>query len=484
MAAPRKTAKKAAPKKRSEKAKVLETGYLLVNDLKGYYQNPRIGNVDAIAESLEENGQYKPIVVNKGTKTGRPMEVLAGNHTWLGARRLGWTDIYVSMVDVDEARAAKIVAIDNKSADLGSYDEKLLAELIQGLPDLVGTGFDEDELKAMLSDVDEAFTDATSTMGRLEQIEAEELEEEAAERAAKTFDGAPLGDEPDPKVEEVLSRTEAKKAGGDSRSLLDAEEELKGAFDLKEEIPDDTVGYWEIPKLRLDMLVKMSDLPDNLDSWAGSATKDWPDKETWWLYNWGVDSTSGMHDISKVIVSFYTYDEYFDNWFWYPSKFVTKVLNSGIKMILTPNYSMFPGQAQTLNLWALYRARWLARYFQEAGLKIIPDINWPMSDVEFLEDYILATLPKKLPLIAMQMQTFNPKDWDEKDLEHSEEDQIKHVQRIFDVLEPQGLLLYAGKPGHEWFLKNIDPKCPVRVLDTRNSKLTEKAKGRERKKTI
>ncbi|WP_233717036.1 hypothetical protein [Mycolicibacterium vinylchloridicum] len=48
--------------------------------------------MDAIAESLSQSyGQYRTIVVNKGTLTGRPNEVLAGDHTLMAASqaRLG-----------------------------------------------------------------------------------------------------------------------------------------------------------------------------------------------------------------------------------------------------------------------------------------------------------------------------------------------------------------------------------------------------------
>jgi ParB-like nuclease domain len=45
-------------------------------DLRPYPGNPRRGDLEAIKDSLERNGQYRPIVVNR-----RTMEVLAGNHT-------------------------------------------------------------------------------------------------------------------------------------------------------------------------------------------------------------------------------------------------------------------------------------------------------------------------------------------------------------------------------------------------------------------
>ena len=116
-----------------------------VDELAGYHRNPRRGDVDAIARSLEVNGQYRPIVVNIGTHTGRPLEVLAGNHTLAGARQLGWPTIQATTVDVDDLAAARIVAADNRTADLGGYDDTILAELLQQLADddmgLDGTGY-------------------------------------------------------------------------------------------------------------------------------------------------------------------------------------------------------------------------------------------------------------------------------------------------------------------------------------------------------
>lgn len=121
-----------------------------VGDLRTFHMNPRQGNVKAIAESLTINGQYRAICVNRGTYTGRPNEVLAGNHTLIAARDLGWEAVDVTYVDVDNDQAARIVAVDNRSADLGEYDTRLLAELLTELPDLDGTGFEPGDLDALV----------------------------------------------------------------------------------------------------------------------------------------------------------------------------------------------------------------------------------------------------------------------------------------------------------------------------------------------
>jgi len=129
-------------------ATTLETRTVPIGRLKPYAKNARRGDVAAIAESLRVNGQYRPIVVNR-----RTMEVLAGNHTLRAARKLGWSEIAATLVDVDEERAKRIVLADNRTSDLATYDSEALAELLQELPELSGTGYDEDDLDALLAEL-------------------------------------------------------------------------------------------------------------------------------------------------------------------------------------------------------------------------------------------------------------------------------------------------------------------------------------------
>lgn len=126
-----------------------EAARLRVADLHTFLGNPRRGDIARIAESLAVNGMYKPIVVNVGTHTGRPNEVLAGNHTLMAARELGWAEVNAWVVDVDEHQAKKIVAADNRTADLGDYDNEAMIELLESLDDLEGTGYAADDLDAL-----------------------------------------------------------------------------------------------------------------------------------------------------------------------------------------------------------------------------------------------------------------------------------------------------------------------------------------------
>jgi len=122
-----------------------------LDELNPYPLNPRQGDVGAISESLAANGQFRPIVVNKGTITGAPNEILAGNHTFFGARAIGWQTIGVTWVDVDATEAARILLADNRTAELGSYNTDLLVQSLQSLDSLAGTGFDYDDLDDFLA---------------------------------------------------------------------------------------------------------------------------------------------------------------------------------------------------------------------------------------------------------------------------------------------------------------------------------------------
>lgn len=121
-----------------------------VGQLKGYYKNPRRGNLAIIQDSVEAFGVYRSVVVNEGTKTGRPYEVLVGNHTVQAARAAGVTEVPVHLIDVDEDTAARIVLADNRTSDSGGYDDESLLSLLEGLDDIAHTGYTDDDVEDLL----------------------------------------------------------------------------------------------------------------------------------------------------------------------------------------------------------------------------------------------------------------------------------------------------------------------------------------------
>ena len=139
---------------------------LPTNQLTYYHANPRIADTKPLQESIKQNGQCRPIVVNKGTHTSISNEVLAGNHTLKAIQELNtqypgeYESVDCWIIDVNEDQAKRIVLADNRTADLGEYDDQLLIELLQSLDDdLTGTGYDEQDLLDLLEETNDEDTD-------------------------------------------------------------------------------------------------------------------------------------------------------------------------------------------------------------------------------------------------------------------------------------------------------------------------------------
>jgi hypothetical protein len=114
--------------------------------------NPRRGDVDAVMRSLDAFGQRKPIVARESTG-----EVIAGNHTFMAAVKLGWSEIAVVWVDDDDATAKAFALADNRTAELGGYDDGLLADMIAEVMSadlglLAAASYTADDLDALLAD--------------------------------------------------------------------------------------------------------------------------------------------------------------------------------------------------------------------------------------------------------------------------------------------------------------------------------------------
>lgn len=146
-----------------------------LDELHEHPRNARQHDLAVISASLDGLGQYRPIVVNRGSKTGRPNEILAGHGTVKAAAALGWPTIDVGWVDVDETTATNILLVDNRASDLAEYDDRLLVELLASLDDIALTGYSEsdyDDLVRSLGEIDEGALDAgdADVDGRTEQV--------------------------------------------------------------------------------------------------------------------------------------------------------------------------------------------------------------------------------------------------------------------------------------------------------------------------
>jgi len=119
-------------------------------------RNANHGDVDAIAESIQVNGFYSPIIVQRSTGF-----IVAGNHRYLAACQQGAKEVPVIYLDVDDERAHRIMLADNRTTRLGFDDEVELTSLLRELyatdTGLGGTGYDSFAFTKLLSSTEEAL---------------------------------------------------------------------------------------------------------------------------------------------------------------------------------------------------------------------------------------------------------------------------------------------------------------------------------------
>jgi ParB-like chromosome segregation protein Spo0J len=125
-----------------------------ITTLSEHPENPRRGNDSAVAESVEHNGFFGAVLVQKSTGY-----VLAGNTRLRVARADGEPTLPGFLLDVDDDEARRILLADNRMSDLAFYDDSDLVTLLANLADqedgLLGTGYTTDQLALMLDAQDD-----------------------------------------------------------------------------------------------------------------------------------------------------------------------------------------------------------------------------------------------------------------------------------------------------------------------------------------
>lgn len=113
-------------------------------------ENPRIGDDAAVSESIDENGWWGAILVQRSTGF-----ILGGNTRFRVMKEAGETDIPGFWIDCDDTTAKKILLADNRTSDLAFYDDAALVSLLQSVKEvagsIVGTGYDDDAYALLLA---------------------------------------------------------------------------------------------------------------------------------------------------------------------------------------------------------------------------------------------------------------------------------------------------------------------------------------------
>lgn len=115
-------------------------------------------NLSAIANSLQEFGQQKPLVVWQN-------KVIAGNGTLLAAQSLGWTTVVIKEAPSDwpYEKALAFAIADNRTGDLADWDQNQLLANLEALQQMdlqnaAGYGpLEIDDLRIAIEEIDKSL---------------------------------------------------------------------------------------------------------------------------------------------------------------------------------------------------------------------------------------------------------------------------------------------------------------------------------------
>jgi len=369
--------------------------------------------------AVSEIGWVQEVVVNK--RTGR---ILDGHARVKMAIAKGEGQVPVTWIDVDPAEEAKIIATLDPIAALAEHDPEILRLALE-----------------------QVHTTSPEIMGLLEGLSR------------------------DAGLDEALAQAEHVPMEQESP-------EIQGAFTLRgPETILSASNVEGIPDLLPEHLATPDELNlDRLRTWAGnSVTPD--DGNSWFLYQWGSDSQVGL-PYDRTVVGFYVDDHRFHGFRPFlgamdtgaePEKFVGKMLNKGIFFALTPNFSMLADRPRIERRTAVHAARWAGRYMQEAGIKIVPDINFAdRSDFEFC----LLGIPPEPPLVAVEIQSSSKAEATQRLLA----DGLKIIE---DRLKPQGWLFYGSEKARP-IVKSYGLSAPHHFVVNRSQVAREGRLNRQR----
>jgi len=175
-------------------------------------------------------------------------------------------------------------------------------------------------------------------------------------------------------------------------------------------------------------------------------------------FNW--DFRLVRYDPSRVVpcslwgVHFFIDDFRFQSIFRNPDKFLPRLRN--FRLVVSPDFSVFVDASHAENIYAVYRNRFVTRYFQQNGLLVVPSVTW--GDIESLE-YVLQGLPER-SVIAVRCGARDAQDMNF----------VEGYKLVIGCLQPTHVLVYGSLPYELRDLACIIEK-PISYMSSKISKV-------------
>lgn len=186
-----------------------------------------------------------------------------------------------------------------------------------------------------------------------------------------------------------------------------------------------STNKWGIPDLDPKMLY---------DGPAPHTT--WPKKDDSGRPQFYVFGEGGFDErVTGKILTFYTEDWRFERVWAESVESLKKIVPLHPAAFTAPDFSLFGDDPLVVQMWNIYRARWVARYWQKAGLRLIPSLA--TSTNQDCYEFAYAGLPKHPSLMSMQLRQGGIKSKQQHDSTH------KEIAQLIERVAPERLVIYG-----------------------------------------
>lgn len=136
--------------------------------LEDWPRNPKDHDFGMIEQSMHTNGAFGVLYVQESSR-----RIMAGHGRKDVLLRNGVTHFDCIFIDCDDEVAENIVLIDNRANEAGGYKQDVLLDILKeraSTGTLTGTGYDADDVDALLQLVEPSFAPTDNEPPRLDQL--------------------------------------------------------------------------------------------------------------------------------------------------------------------------------------------------------------------------------------------------------------------------------------------------------------------------
>ena len=218
----------------------------------------------------------------------------------------------------------------------------------------------------------------------------------------------------------------------------DPELQTESILEYSEAAMFSSSNEWGIPDLREDML--SDQIPDRV--WNARSTED--ASKTIYAH-----ASGGMtkENCKGGVLCFYVEDYKFDSLWNDAVRMLAKLIQFEWGSVVEPDFSITGTLPKILRLHAIYRTRWISRYWQEAGVKVIPTIKFGL---ESDGDIFYSGIPKGAHVVSCQSRTSAG----------GKKYFVEGLTRALIALKPKNVLVYGGDDNRKWLEPNL-PEGPI-----------------------